>query len=231
MVEFGDDLSITYVMGGLARRFEQPDAQIVPWLDAAEKSLLPVDPRLWAEAPLSSSYPACMAVKAAAEQGPEAAGRYLRALREGLFCFRRKLDTPDSLLQLARDTGLDAGRFRLALESNAIVEAFGSDLEETRSVAGAVLPFIRFEDSPAIPAESPYSEWRAAAVATGAAPSAQPAPSPLDAVVRFGRAASIEVETVCELAGPVARAELWRLATEWRIKPLRVLTGVLWEPA
>ena len=52
MVEFGEDLSITYVMGGLARQFEQPDAQIVPWLDAAEKSRMPVDPRLWAEAPL-----------------------------------------------------------------------------------------------------------------------------------------------------------------------------------
>ena len=69
MVEFGDDLSITYVMGGLARQFEKPASMIVPWLDASERSVMPVDPRLWAQAPLSSSYPACMAVKAAAEQG------------------------------------------------------------------------------------------------------------------------------------------------------------------
>jgi putative protein-disulfide isomerase len=230
MVEFGDDLSITYVMGGLARQFEQPDAQIVPWLDAAERSRMPVDPRLWAEAPLSSSYPACMAVKAAAEQGPEAEGRYLRALREGLFCFRRKLDTTEALVEEARGAGLDAARFRVDLESNAIVEAFGADLEETRSFPETALPFIRFGDQ-VLAASAPYSDWRAAALSSGAAPSAQPAPSPLDAVVRFGRAASIEVEAMCELAGPVARAELWRLATEWRIKPLRVLTGVLWEPA
>ena len=39
-----------------------------------------------------------------------------------------------------------------------------------------------------------------------------PPPTPFDAVVRFGRTASIEVETVCELPAPVARAELWRLA-------------------
>jgi putative protein-disulfide isomerase len=230
MVEFGDDLSITYVMGGLARQFDHPAAQIVPWLDAAEKSRMPVDPRLWDEAPPSSSYPACMAVKAAGEQGPEAAGRYLRALREGLFCFRRKLDTTEALVGEARGAGLDAARFRIDLESNAIVEAFGADLEETRSVAGAELPYLRFGDE-VLAASAPYSEWRAAALAAGATPSAQPAPSPFDAVVRFGRIASIEVETVCELAGPVARAELWRLATEWRIKPLRVLTGVLWEPA
>jgi putative protein-disulfide isomerase len=231
MVEFGDDLSITYVMGGLAREFDQPAAQIVPWLDAAETSRMPVDPRLWSEAPPSSSYPACMAVKAAAEQGAEAATRYLRALREGLFCFRRKLDTPDSLLQLARDTGLDADRFRLALESNAILEAFGADLEETRSVSSLKLPFIRFGDTTAIPVQSPYSDWRAAALSEGGAPSSAPPPGVLDAVGRFGRTASIEVETVCGLAGPVARAELWRLATEFRVRPLRVLTGVLWEAA
>jgi len=73
MVEFGKDLSITYVMGGLARSYEDPIGMIVPWLDASERSGMPVDPRLWSEAPISSSYPACMAVKAAAEQGPEAA--------------------------------------------------------------------------------------------------------------------------------------------------------------
>jgi putative protein-disulfide isomerase len=229
MVEFGDDISITYVMGGLARQFEDPAAMIVPWLDAAERSRMPVDPRLWAEAPLSSSYPACMAVKAAEEQGPEAAARYLRALREGLFCFRRKLDAKEALVEEARAVGLDAARFRIDLESNAIVEAFGADLEETRSYEGA-LPFLRL-DSQTISAGAPYAEWRAAALAAGATASSQPLLSPFDAVVRFRRTASVEIETLCELAGPVARAELWRLASEWRIRPVGVLTGVLWEPA
>jgi predicted DsbA family dithiol-disulfide isomerase len=211
MVEFGDDLSITYVMGGLAREFDDPAGMMVPWLDAAERSGMPVDPRLWAEAPLSSSYPACMAVKAAAEQGPELEGRYLRALREGIFCFRRKLDTVEALVEAARAVGLDAARFRSSLESNAIVEAFGADLEETRAL-GVTLPHLDFPDRPA-------------------SPPAPPALSPLDAVVRFGRTASIEVATVCGLAVPVVEAELWRLAVEWKVKPVRVLTGVLWEPA
>ena len=77
----------------------------MPWLDASDRSGMPVDPRLWREAPIASSYPACMAVKAAAEQGPEAAGRYLRALREGLMCFRRKLDTREALVEEARAAG------------------------------------------------------------------------------------------------------------------------------
>ena len=87
---------------------------------------MPVDPRLWSEGPIRSTYPACMAVKAAAEQGADAAARYLRALREGLMCFRRKLDAPEALVEEARAAGLDVARFRIDLGSNAIVEAFGA---------------------------------------------------------------------------------------------------------
>jgi hypothetical protein len=28
---------------------------------------------------------------------------------------------------------------------------------------------------------------------------------------------------------PRAGAELWRLATDWKLRPIRVLTGHLWE--
>ena len=229
ILEFGNDLSITYVMGGLAREFDAPASMIVPWLDASERSGMPLDPRLWSESPPSSSYPACMAVKAAAEQGSEAAGRYLRTLREGVMCFRRKLDTPEALVSEARSAGLDVERFRASLDSNAIVEAFGADLEETRAV-DAELPFLRFGDE-LIAAEAPYAEWRAAALAAGAAPVEQPLPDPLAAVTRFGRVATVEVAALCDLPLTRAAAELWRLAVELRLRPVAVLTGELWEPA
>ena len=94
---------------------------------------MPIDPRLWTEGPIRSTYPACMAVKAAAEQGADAAARYLRALREGLMCMRRKLDAPEALVEEARAAGLDVQRFRIDLGSHAIVEAFGADLDEPRA--------------------------------------------------------------------------------------------------
>ncbi len=233
-MEFGDDLSITYVMGGLARSFDgDVSTLILTWLEAADRSGMPVDPRLWSEGPIASSYPACMAVKAAAEQGPAAATRYLRALREGLMCFRRKLDTAEALVEEARGAGLDPARFRSSLESHAIVEAFGADLEETRAHE-APLPSIRFTgpDGEAwVRGEAPYAEWRAAALsAGGAAPDAARLPAdPLAAVTRLGRAATVEVATLCDLPGPRAAAELWRLATEWKLRPVPVLTGELWE--
>ena len=56
MVEFGDDLSITYVMGGLARELAPPhETRIVEWLDHSDRSGMPVDPRLWSEGPIRST--------------------------------------------------------------------------------------------------------------------------------------------------------------------------------
>jgi predicted DsbA family dithiol-disulfide isomerase len=225
MVEFGADLSITYVMGGLAREYEAPyESRVMEWLEHAGRSGMPFDPRLWTEGPIRSTYPACMAVKAAAEQGPEAAGRYLRALREGLMCLRRKLDAKEALVEEARGAGLDAARFRIDLESNAIVEAFGADLEATRA-HGRELPFFVVGDEAIA-----VGGLRAAVLRAGAGPAGEPWPDVPAALARFGRMATPEVEAVCDLPGPRANAELWRLAAEWRVRPVRVLTGMLWEP-
>ena len=40
-----------------------------------------------------------------------------------------------------------------------------------------------------------------------------------------------EVASVCDLPGPRAPAELWRLAMEWRVKPERLGSGELWSVA
>jgi putative protein-disulfide isomerase len=240
MVEFGDNVSWTYVMGGLARDYTNtPDAtakRLALWLDIAEGGGMPIDPRLWSEGPIGSSYPACMAVEAAAEQGEDAAGRYLRVVREGLMCFRRKLDTTEALVEEARRAGLDVERFRLDLSSNAIVEAFGNDLEETRAGAPEGLeripfPSVVFDGGHAAYEFRLYDDLRAAALAAGAEPVGGPPPSVLDALRRFGRMATAEVAAVCALPGPRAPAELWRLASEWQVKPVPVITGELWEAA
>jgi predicted DsbA family dithiol-disulfide isomerase len=227
-VEFGEGLRITLRMGGLARNFEGRHEELFSeWLEAADRSGMPVDPRLWTEGPLGSSYPACMAVKAAQDQGKGL--DLLRALQEGLFCFRRKLDTTEALIEEARTAGLDGARFRIDLSSNATVENFGNDLEELRT-AGAPLSSARIGDD-WVQAVAPYEEWRAAAEGAGAEPARDAPPDVAGALRRFGRLAEPEVEAVCGLAGPRARAELWRLASEWQAKPTRVLTGWLWEPA
>jgi hypothetical protein len=273
MVEFGDDLEWTFVMGGLAREYGA-DAGWGPgggkagmarhWLEATADSGMPTDPLAWAEAPLHSTYPACMAVKAAQEQGRDAGYRYLRALREGILCRRRKLDTTEALVEEARAAGLDAARFRVDLGSHAIVEAFGADLEESRDVpdvardvgkvrcSAAVgeervpFPTLRFEADSAAgggdgAADEAIARWtcgvrpldfvRDQALAAGAQPTGEPRPTVLEAVQRFGTVAPVEVAAVCDLPPPRAEAELAQLALDWRIKPVPVLAGRLWQLA
>jgi len=258
MVEFGDSLSWTFVMGGLAREFppqagDGPAGYVAKWLEACAVSQMPVDPRIWQEGPPSSSYPMCLAVKAGGEQGPAAAYRLLRALREGTFCTRRKLDTTEALVEEARGAGLDAQRFRIDLGSHAIVEAFGADLEEARSApvvaqaAGGLrcsesagdervpFPSFRFEGEDGGVAwacgSQPYEDLRAAVMGAGAQPSGEPRPGVLDALRRFRRMAPVEVAAVCDLPAPKADAELAELALQWRVRPVPVLAARLWEPA
>jgi protein-disulfide isomerase-like protein with CxxC motif len=250
MVEFGDSLRWSWVMVGLSREVPKDTrGTALHWLGVAGHSRMPLDPLVWKEAPIASTYPACMAVKAAAEQGD--AYPYLRVLREGLMCLRRKLDTTEALVDAAREAGLDVERFRVDLGSHAIVEAFGADLEESRAVPDEARERGFAVDTAAgervsIPSAvfsgddgarhwafdaGDYDELRAAAVAAGAEPAGGDQPGILDALRRFGRMATREIETVCGLPEPRAQAELWRLASEWQVKPTRVLTGWLWEPA
>lgn len=223
---FGDGVSFSYVMGGLARDIEDPLRMLRDMLGAAAESAMPIDPRVWLEHPPRSSYPACLAIKAAAEQDLGVA--FLRRAREGFMCERRTLCQSASLIDLARTVpGLDVTRFAIDLESDAIVESFSADLARTRAVAGdRSLPFVEIEGVAGL---HDVSELERLVAAAGAV--ATPAPRVEEALRRFGRMATAEVAAVCELAGPLAAAELWRLAAQWNVRAVRFIGGELWEPA
>jgi predicted DsbA family dithiol-disulfide isomerase len=265
--EFDGELEFVWVMGGLARSYggdyrdeegrigEGPDCfadLISHWLDTAAASEMPMDPRIWTEAPLSSTYPACQAVKAACEQGWEAGYRYLRQVREGIMFERRKLDHPEALLAAAGPARLDRRRFEIDLFSEAITEAFAADFDEVRDVppeareAGAVRRTegkerIAFPSALFIGEDgSRHGAWgtarshpalREAALAAGARQVNEGELAPLEAIRRFGRCATRELEVLCERARPVVEAELWALGRDWKLKPVTALTGTLWDPA
>jgi hypothetical protein len=68
---------------------------------------------------------------------------------------------------------------------------------------------------------------REAALAAGAEPGGT-FPGVEEALRRFGAMATPEVAAACDLPGPRAPAELWRLALEWRVRPRRAGAGELW---
>jgi predicted DsbA family dithiol-disulfide isomerase len=223
-IEFGAGLDFTFVIVGLHRRIEPADAAGLAYelIDAAADSGMPADPRVFLRDPPSSTHPAGLAVAAVAEQGDP--GPFIRRLREAILLERRRMDTAPALLDAARETGgLDIERLRIDFGSNAIVERFGADIEAGRGVR---TPALRFGDGEPVPPD----RWREAAMAAGAEPG-DGFPGVEDALRRFGAMAAPEVAAVCDLAGPRAAAELWRLALEWRVRPRRVVGGELWEPA
>jgi predicted DsbA family dithiol-disulfide isomerase len=230
-VEFGDSLDWKLVMGGLARSYEGHEkGALVRWVEDAAAIDMPIDPLLWKESPISSTYPACIAVKAAAEQGLDAQARYLRVLREGIMCFRRKLDSLEPLVEEARRARLDVERFRVDAGSHAMVEAFGADLELTRDVPRGSprsdrvpFPTLRIGGTWFF-GRARFEDLAAAASAAGA--SRSDTPLTLDeAFGRFDRLAPAEVQVICHMPEPVAHAELWRIVTEWRARALRAGAG------
>jgi putative protein-disulfide isomerase len=262
--EFGDQLRFVWVMGGLARQYG-PDYRdeeggigsgsdcfadlMAHWLEVGAETGMPIDPRLWTQNPIASTYPACQAAKAAAEQGPDAALRYLRRLREGLMIERRKLDHAEALVGEAGAAKLDQERFRIDLASHAITEAFAADLDEVRNPppeareANGVRRTERHERL-ALPSAlfigeagsrhgvwgwRPYDAYRAAAIAAGAEVAEERRPEPIEAIERFGRCATRELAELTGKPEPVLQAELWSLARDWKLKPVAVLGGTIWE--
>jgi predicted DsbA family dithiol-disulfide isomerase len=256
MWEFDGELEFVWVMGGLARSYEHANLfdVVSQWLEDAAAGGMPCDPRLWTQNPLDSTYPACQAVKAASEQGWEPGYRYLRTLREGIMFERRKLDHADALIDAAGRAGIDRQRFEVDLRSHAITEAFGADLEEVRDPpqeardADAIHRSSKGRERISFPSALLIGEdggrhgvWgsasvdpaklREAALAAGANPVNEGALEPTDAVRRFGRCATRELEVLAERPRPVIEAELWALARGWKLKPVSALMGTVWEPA
>jgi putative protein-disulfide isomerase len=241
LVEFGEGLEFTYVLGGMAHALDDLPAFASEWLEATAQSGMPADPRGVLAEPPSATHPAALAVKAVAEQGDP--GPYLRRLREAIMVERQRADRADALLDLARDVGgLNLDRLRIDFGSNAIVEALGADLDRARSAErrdeslGRVpLPSLEFRAADGgvhgAYGRASYEEWRAAALAAGAKPVGDGPPDVEGALRRFGALSTAEVAAACDLPGPRAPAELWRLALEWRVRPRPVLGGEIWALA
>jgi len=226
-VEFSEQLLITYVMVGMSREIDAA-AKLAATLDAMAASGMPADPRVWLESPPRSSYPACLAVKAAADQGLDAP--YLRRLREGVMLHRERLDTPDPLVAAARQvSGIDLTRFEIDVRSDAIVELFADDRRRAQAAGQGErpeIPAFAVDDGPLMETGE-LEPLRTALLAAGA--TAGRLPDVEVAVGRFGAIAAAEVSSVCGLSSTRARVELWRLAGEFRVQRQEVVCGELWR--
>ena len=162
---FGDRLVFHYVMSGLVRDvsdFMLPEEKALP----AEEGIRLYNQRLAQiykgeeaigglpinmdgfhlfDADHRSSYPLCMAYKAAELCCPEKALAFLLKLRRTTIVETRQTTRPDELIAVAADAGLDPEQFRMCFEDGRAAEAFQKDLELTRSLGIRQLPTVLIE--------------------------------------------------------------------------------------
>jgi len=148
--EFGGQIWPRYVTCGMIadwQSYSDPinsvsrPLQMAPlWFQVRQVSGMPIDEQIWLEDPPQSSYPACIAFKAAERQGLEHGEGLLRRMREGVMSERRNLSRREVLLEIAAElagdtvgqAGFDLERFRQDLDNQDTLDAFRTDVQEAR---------------------------------------------------------------------------------------------------
>jgi putative protein-disulfide isomerase len=152
-----DQVHVRYVMGGLVRDMAdfydslndiRTTAEVAPhWRMVSERSGQPIDERLMDDItdPHFSTWPACIAVKAAQLQGETVGEAYLRRMRRAALTERKVISNPPVYEALAREIpGLDHNRFHADLADGSARRAFEADLAECRRFGVTGFPTLLF---------------------------------------------------------------------------------------
>lgn len=249
---WGHGLSFDVVMGGLvedmadfydARNDIDEASQVAPhWAEVSKQTGQPIDERLWHDVadPHFSTWPACVAAKAAFEQGPAAGLAYLRRMRRAALTERRNVSDRDVYFDLAEEVA-DAGRldlasFEVVLADGSAQFAFQKDREECGQYGVTGFPALRFEVEGRDPVM--LHGWRPPEfldrVFEELVPDLEPAEPPgVDELLeRHGPLTTKELAVVTEADDVDAmRAELEGRVKDGSLERIEVRNGELWALA
>lgn len=108
------------------------------WMQAAHLSGRYIYDKIWFEDPPSSSYPACIAVKAAAMQSFTAGELYLQYTRQAVMAEGVNISKETELVHIAEKLSgnvkgiINAARFKKDLYSDEARQAFKDDVQEVK---------------------------------------------------------------------------------------------------
>lgn len=183
-----------------------------------------------------STYPACIAAKAADIQGRDPGRRYLRRMREAAILEGKAIHRRGVQTALAAEVALDAGAFELALEDGSAERAFLDDLEETRDQGITGFPTMLLRRGYVAVRIDGYQPWTAIDEALrGLNPELRPSPlepdgeSALSLLARFGRCATREVAAVFGTSDDEADILMDELAADGRVARLEAGEGLMWD--
>ena len=245
--EYGDQIKISYKMGGLMEKwigYNDPEeniqkpAQMAPrWAEVSRQTGMPIDERIWREDPPLSTFPACIAVKAAEFQGARLGVRYLRRLREAVFLERKNTSRDEVLFRLAKQVGLRLDRFRKDFKEGKAESAFRQDLEDAREQYILGYPTILFRSKHGREAKlygyREYESYRQAIDDVQGSVMKRSRPKNLLSFVKkYGRVLLPEVAEVFGLDPEKAAEQLEALRKEKKVRKVKLDRGdFLWVPA
>src|SRR5437667_339943 len=147
---YGDRLQVEYRMGGMCedldawmKEYAVDEASTVDWIResmALFKNAL--DPEYLRKSGVRSTYPACLAFKAAQRQDEHKAEKFFRRMME-VFQVQAASGTEETLLRIGRSVGLDRARLAKDLHTEEVEAAFEEDRRTMeRSRANFLTPIV-----------------------------------------------------------------------------------------
>ncbi|ASZ12547.1 DsbA family protein [Chitinophaga pendula] len=137
-----EQATFRYCMGGLIPSWEdfydnvndvsKPIQMGAVFMQAAHLTGQQINSHIWFDDPPASSYPACLAVKAAALQSEQIAARYLKEVRHTLMIDGLNIARKEVLVNIAMQMKdiLNTERFLNDLSGQVTIANFKKDLEE-----------------------------------------------------------------------------------------------------
>jgi putative protein-disulfide isomerase len=150
---FDDQITWSMRMGGLLKNWAEYDGTHIRspkdvgkhWDEVGEKYKVPISAGIWEDAPLISSYPACIAVKSAQLTSPEHAETFLRSMRELLFVGMYDINSPNVIEKAAIMSGISPAP--LFDNMQAAKTTFNEDMQFAKLLGIRVLPTFILEIS------------------------------------------------------------------------------------
>lgn len=151
-LEYSKYFEIEYKMGGLlpdwsynSGGISKPSDVAHHWDEASQHYQMPIDGDVWLEDPLNSSYPSCIAMKAAQIQSKEKAVIFMRILREKLYLEKKNIAKWENIAEAAKIANLDIARLKSDSEGDA-KKLFQEDLNLARTLGVRGFPTLFFAD-------------------------------------------------------------------------------------
>jgi SAM-dependent methyltransferase/predicted DsbA family dithiol-disulfide isomerase len=147
---YGEQVKISYMMGGITDDILEwrkeydvvEDDALKAWIaDSNSITGMPADPECYLKTKVKSTWPACIAVKAAQIQGEQVGEHFYRKLMETTLLECRNGSNEEVYLKVAGEVGLDLHRFKTDIGSGKAGRLFEKD-KKAMNVSFLTLRYI-----------------------------------------------------------------------------------------